>query len=129
MKLVLDTNAYSALMRNDPAIMEFARSATALFLPAPVLGEILFGINAGSRAQNNKQKLRRFLSAPFVHFAATDETVCERYALIAHQLRRKGRPIPTNDIWIAAHALALGADLLSQDQHFSHIDGLSWLHA
>lgn len=47
--------------------------------------------------------------------------------MIVSGLKKNGRPIPTNDIWIAAHALALGVDLLSSDEHFSEIDGLSWL--
>jgi predicted nucleic acid-binding protein len=37
------------------------------------------------------------------------------------------RPIPTNDIWIAAHAMEAGADLISSDPHFGHIDGLPWV--
>ena len=43
---------------------------------------------------------------------------------IAASLRAKGRPIPANDIWIAAHALEAGADLVSYDRHFDQIDGL-----
>jgi tRNA(fMet)-specific endonuclease VapC len=41
-------------------------------------------------------------------------------------LRRKGKPMPTNDIWIAAHAMESGAELLSFDRHLEHIDGLVW---
>lgn len=41
-------------------------------------------------------------------------------------LRKKGRPVPTNDAWIAAHALETGAHLVSFDRH-SYIDGLAWL--
>ena len=42
-------------------------------------------------------------------------------------LRAKGRPIPTNDIWIAAHAMETGADLVSADRHFEHVDGIAWI--
>jgi len=34
--------------------------------------------------------------------------------------------VPTNDIWIAAHAMETGAELLSYDQHFSNVEGLVW---
>ena len=51
-------------------------------------------------------------------------TTADRYARIAASLRAKGRPIPANDIWIAAHALEAGADLVSYDRHFDQIDGL-----
>lgn len=50
----------------------------------------------------------------------------DRFGRVAAALRAKGRPIPTNDIWIAAHAMETGAELLSFDQHFAAIDGLVW---
>ena len=51
----------------------------------------------------------------------------DRYSRIAASLRAKGRPIPTNDVWIAAHAMETGADLVSADRHFEHVDGIAWL--
>lgn len=128
MKLALDTNAYTGLMRGNGAVIRAVRQAEHLYLPATVVGELLFGFRGGSRYKENVDQLRRFLESPMVDFAETNQTVCQRYALVLHQLRTKGRPIPANDVWIAAHALALGADLLSQDQHFSMVDGLSWIN-
>ena len=49
------------------------------------------------------------------------------FARIAAALRAKGSPIPTNDVWIAAHALETGADLVSADRHFESVDGIAWL--
>ncbi len=125
MKLVLDTTAYSALMRGDSNVAFAVRSAEQLFVPATVLGELLYGFRMGSRMSENRQQLQEFLSSPYVSFKSVDETVCERYALVMQQLRKKGRPIPSNDVWIAAHALAEGADLLTLDSHFQSIEGLS----
>ena len=48
----------------------------------------------------------------------------DSYALVYSNLRRTGRPIPTNDLWIAASALEHGAALLTRDSHFGAIDGL-----
>ena len=42
-------------------------------------------------------------------------------------LKAKGNPIPTNDVWIAAHALETGADLVSADRHFQHVEGIAWI--
>lgn len=39
--------------------------------------------------------------------------------------RRKGQPIPVNDMWIAASALQHGASLYTLDSHFEAIDGLA----
>jgi len=127
MKLILDTNAYSNMMRRHENVVRVIGSATQIYLPAPVVGELFFGFQMWNRSQQNHQQLQQFLDHPLVEFSATDELVCNRYALILSQLKKKGQPIPTNDIWIAAHALTLGADLLSSDDHFSCIDGLSWL--
>ena len=49
------------------------------------------------------------------------------YSRIAASLRAKGRPLPTNDVWIAAHAMETGADLVSADRHFEHVDGIAWV--
>ena len=126
MKLVIDTNAYSDFMRGDSAIREHVSRADQIVVPAPVVGELLHGFLGGRKREENRQQLRKFLESPVVEFNPTDKTVCDRYALVLDQLRRKGRPIPTNDIWIAAHTLATGGQLLSSDQHFRFIDGLSW---
>jgi tRNA(fMet)-specific endonuclease VapC len=53
-------------------------------------------------------------------------TTADRFGRVAAALRAKGRPIPTNDMWIAAHAMETGAELLSFDQHFEAVDGLAW---
>lgn len=127
MKLALDTNAYTGFLRGDEKVIHVVRQAEHLYLPATVVGELLFGFRGGNRYEENVTQLRRFLDSPFVDFAETNQTVCRRYALVLQQLRNKGRLIPTNDVWIAAHALALGVDLLSLDQHFSLIEGLSWI--
>lgn len=62
-----------------------------------------------------------------MHFVPVTRTTADRYARIALALKRKGRPIPTNDIWIAAHAMETGADLVSYDEHFAAVDGLVWV--
>lgn len=127
MKLLLDTNAFSAFMRNDPPTVAHVRSAEHLLVPATVVGEILFGFRNGSKYAENRAILSDFLESGFVSFLPTTIETSDRYALIATQLKRKGCPIPTNDIWIAAHTLESGSTLLSYDQHFSQIDGLSWI--
>ena len=53
----------------------------------------------------------------------------DRYSRIMASLREKGRPIPTNDVWIAAHAMETGADLVSADGHFGHVDQVVWVSA
>ena len=54
-------------------------------------------------------------------------TTADRYARNATALRARGRPITTNDIRIAAHAMQTGADLVSFDRHFDCVEGLAWI--
>jgi tRNA(fMet)-specific endonuclease VapC len=72
-------------------------------------------------------ELDAFLENPYVSVLPVTLTTAERFARIATTLRAKGKPIPTNDIWVAAHAMETGAELLSFDSHFGAIDGLAWV--
>ncbi len=53
-----------------------------------------------------------------------DENTAEFYAEILSELRSKGTPIPTNDVWIASVALQEGLPLYSSDWHFRKVPGL-----
>ncbi len=127
MKLVLDTNAYSALMRGDSEAARIVREAAEILLPATVIGELLFGFSGGSRAADNELRLKKMLGTSRARFLPTDFAVCEHDARIAQTLRKKGSPIPTNDLWIAAHTVAARAVLLSADNHFREVTGLNWM--
>lgn len=127
MKTVLDTNAYSAAIRGHRAVLTHIRFSREIFVPSVVVGELLYGFRLGERFQENVARLQAFLERPGVSLAEAGYTTADRYGLVSASLRRKGRLIPVNDIWAAAHALELGADLLSSDSHFDLIDGLSWI--
>ncbi len=127
MKLLLDTSAYSALMRGHRAVAATVRRAEAVLLSAIAVGELLYGFRHGERFEENAARLEAFLANPFVTLLEVGYATADRFARIAASLRRKGEPIPTNDIWIAAHAMEAGADLLSSDAHFGAVDGLAWI--
>jgi tRNA(fMet)-specific endonuclease VapC len=122
--IVVDTNAYAAFMLGDEDIVEVVAHAEALLLPSVVLGELLGGFALGKRARANREELARFMSSPRVTAAPISARTAESYALVYLALRRRGRPIPTNDLWIAASTLEHGAALLTRDAHFSAVEGL-----
>ena len=122
--IALDTNAYAAFKRNDPDVLAVLRVAPELLLSATVLGELLAGFAFGSREAANRRELAEFLGASGVRVAPVGEATADNYALIYGALRRRGKPIPTNDLWIAASALEHGAALLTFDTHFSAVEGL-----
>lgn len=127
MKLLLDTNAYSAIARAHPGATELMRRAESLVFSTVVLGEVLAGFRHGSKLAENLERLRRFVAPPRVILVPVTWTTADRYSRVYAALRSKGKPIPTNDMWIAAHALETGADLVSFDPHFQHVEGLAWV--
>ena len=127
MKVLLDTNAYSALRRGHEFVAEQVRSSEEVLLSIVVVGELLFGFRNGSRYEENTQALRSFLEDPNVRLLPVTWDTADLFGRISAALRKKGRPIPTNDIWIAAHAMEVSAGLISSDSHFGHVDGLSWV--
>ena len=126
MRVLLDANAYSLWKRGHSRMAEIVRSSSEILLPLVVVGELLYGFRHGARAEQNIRELHQFIDNRRVTVAGMTLTTADRYARIAVNLRRKGRPIPTNDIWIAAHAMESGADLVSGDRHFEEVDGLAW---
>lgn len=127
MKVLLDTNAYTALFRGHEGVANRVRRAEQVLVSTVVAGELLFGFRNGTRFDANHEELEAFLASPWVTLLPVTLVTADRFGRIAASLRRKGRPLPTNDIWIAAHAMESGADLLSFDQHFEHVEGLAWI--
>lgn len=121
-KLLVDTNVVVALFASDPSALERLERRPELFLCVPVLGELRYGALASSRVEQNLTRLDRF--AQSVRILPCDAETVLYYAAVRLSLRRKGRPIPENDIWIAAVALQHGLTVLSRDSHFSQVDGL-----
>lgn len=125
--MILDTNAVSAVLAGDPKVGEVLASRDRHELPAVVIGEYLFGL-ARSKFRKKLAVLLADLVAESV-VLPTDEMTARAYATVREQLRRKGRPIPENDVWIGALALQHGLEVVSRDAHFDEIAGIrrrSW---
>lgn len=123
-RVLLDTNTYTALLAGNNKIADELSRSDAVLLSPVVLGELLDGFEGGSRKSDNRKKLSRFREKPrTVCIPITDETA-EWFTHIKQQLRRKGKPVPINDVWIAASCMEHGAKLISLDAHFANIDGL-----
>ena len=125
MRILLDSNAYTKFMRGDIECGERVRSADEVLMSVVVLGELLFGFRNGTRFESNYADLGSFLDGSKVSIAPVSPQTAEYYAIVATSLRSIGRPIPTNDLWIAAHALETQAELISEDRHFEAIEGIA----
>jgi len=126
-KVLLDTNAYTALFRGHEDVAARVRRAEQVLVSVIVAGELLFGFRNGSRYEANRTELEDFIASPYVALLPVTLVTSDRFGRIAASLRRKGRPLPTNDIWIAAQAMESGAELVSFDRHFEQVDGIAWV--
>ena len=121
-RLLVDTNVVIALFAGEPAAVERLEQRPELFLCVPVLGELRYGALASSRVEENLARLDLFSRR--VLLLACDSGTVVQYATIRYALRKKGTPIPENDVWIAAIAQQYRLTLLSRDSHFRKIEGL-----
>jgi predicted nucleic acid-binding protein len=120
--VIVDTNAISALADGAPGLAKVAADADVLSIPTIALGEFLYGIASSRKRARYETWLTRLLEdCPLL---VVDETTSHQYAAIRQELRRRGRPIPSNDTWIAALALQHAMPVLSRDTHFDEVSGL-----
>ena len=119
MRVLLDTSAYIEL------VSRLVREAEKVLFSPIVVAELLFGYRLARHFERNKATLRSFLNSANVTFLDVNMTTADRYSRIAAAQRAKGLTIPTNDMWIAAHAMEMGADLVSADRHFEYVDGIA----
>ena len=123
-RIAIDTNIYTSFKVNDQRVVEAFRDCDLIAVDITVVAELFSGFSLGAKEKKNRQELESFLNSPRVEVLLHDVETAEYYALIVKRLKAKGRPIPTNDIWIAANAMKHGLALYSFDNHFEEIEGL-----
>ena len=123
-KVLLDTNAYTSLLRGDKDVLEELGRAGTVFMSVFVLGELYAGFKGDDKEADNRAQLDEFLRRPTVRVLPATTETAEIFGVIKHRLRKAGTPIPINDVWIAAHATESGSYLMTYDTHFANIDGL-----
>ena len=114
--MILDTNALSAAADDDPALAAILAGVEQMAIPVIVLGEYRHGIAESRNRAIYESWLTGLLRDCMVLDVNEPTTHC--YAEITLELKRKGKPIPTNDIWIAALCRQHSLPLLSRDRHF-----------
>ena len=123
MEVILDTNALSAWLDGDEALMLVLSGATAVWLSPIVLGEYRFGIKKSRYKEKYESHLAELESDfPILRI---DASTSENYAKIRSDLKDAGTPIPWHDVWIAAQAKKHGFEIVSRDRHFDFIAGTS----
>ena len=123
-RAMLDTSAYSAFKRGVPSVVAALRRPAELLVPVIAVGELKAGFESGTRRERNRRDLAEFLRRPRVRVVRVTESTTDRYALLHAELRRTGKPVPANDLWIASLAMEHGAELLTLDRDFERIPQL-----
>lgn len=123
-KVLLDTNAYVAFKNGQQDIVTILQYADMIGINTIVLGELTAGFLVGSKYKKNLTELNEFLASSRINIFSVDEATVAFYAKIYATLRQKGKPIPTNDLWIAATALQQGCKLCTFDKHFQTVENL-----
>jgi tRNA(fMet)-specific endonuclease VapC len=127
MRILIDTNCYSAIDGGELETIRRIESAHEVWLPFIVLGELYAGFELGTQKEKNEQQLQSFLSRPAIGVLYADCDTTSIYGRVFQSLRRRGTPIPTNDIWIAALALQHNLLLMTADKHFLFVPDLQIL--
>ena len=121
-EIALDTNQAIAVLNGTDDTGQWIQTFTTVYLPVPVVGELRFGVLNSQRKAENLRRVEQLIErCPILNIRlATSET----YARIRLQLKQKGKPIPENDIWIAATCIERDLPLATSDEHFTEINDL-----
>ena len=121
-RYLLDTNIVIALFANDGRAVEQIGGADEVFIPSVVIGELYYGTRRSGRVEANTERVDEFATESLV--LSCDVETAKRYGEIKDELRKRGRRIPENDIWVAALALQHDLTLVSRDEHFGQVSSL-----
>jgi predicted nucleic acid-binding protein len=127
MKVAIDANRYTDLCKGVPHVVAIVEAAAEIHVPLIVLAELRAGFAHGGARAKNERVLTSFLNQPGVFVLAPDEQTTYFYADLYAYLRKRGKPIPTNDLWIAALVVEHNLMLLDRDSDFDALPQLARL--
>jgi tRNA(fMet)-specific endonuclease VapC len=120
--VILDTNGLSALAEGEPGVESFLLKAKQVSIPVIVLGEYRYGISQSRHHVYYEKWLLEYL--PSFRILDIDERTTIAYSAVRTELKEKGTPIPSNDVWIAALCRQYSLPLLTRDRHFDSVSGI-----
>lgn len=123
-RFILDTNIVIAIFSGETSIKEHLLKADEIFISSIVLGELFFGAFKSKRSKTNLKRISDF--ADSISILMCDKDTAYQYGNVKNKLLDKGKPIPENDIWIAAVAMQNNLILVTRDGHFSEIEDLRY---
>lgn len=122
--LFIDTNIAIDLIGGDEGIARSLGGFERVYISTFVEGEFLTGIRNTAKGSVCRRSWERLMLLPTVERIHPTSETAEIYARLMQSLKDAGTPLPTNDVWIAAHVLENGSTLFTRDRHFSAIGAL-----
>lgn len=119
-RYLLDTNIIIALFADEAVIKNNLAQAHEVFIPSIAIGELCYGARKSRRTEANLVKVDELVANSTV--LVCDAETAQIYGDLKNKLRLKGRPLPENDIWIAALTLQHNLILVTRDAHFQEIE-------
>lgn len=122
-KVAIDTNIAIKLLNGDEAIDRCLSEYSEICLPVIVVGELLFGALNSKHAEQNLARHKKLIQK--INILEISESTANTYAKTRLILKKKGKPIPENDLWIASLCIEHKLPLITDDGHFKEIEHLT----
>jgi len=122
-RILLDTNIISAWLKGEKSLANKIDEAEDVYIPVVVLGELYYGAQYSTQIHTNISNIEKLVARYDV--LNTNSETAALYGIIKASLRKKGKPIPENDIWIAGIARQHNLTLVTRDRHFNEVDGIA----
>lgn len=123
--IIIDTSAYSSFFKGEKELKQYFEQDSIIYIPIVVIGELRAGFAAGTKHDYNEKYLQQFLDKPQVRILNLSDKTTVIYGLIYARLKKTGKPIGSNDMWIAALALEHDCLLVTLDSDFNRVPNLS----
>ncbi|NJR63817.1 MAG: type II toxin-antitoxin system VapC family toxin [Cyanobacteria bacterium CRU_2_1] len=121
-RYLVDTNIIIALFADEAIVKNNLAQANEVFVPSFVIGELCYGARKSGRVQANLAKVDELVASSMI--LGCDAATARQYGEVKNKLRLEGRPLPENDVWIAALALQHALVLVTRDAHFQEVENL-----
>jgi len=125
-RVMLDTNAVSTAVHRRSALFDRKLGEVggeAISISAITYGEIIYGLEWKPEARKLAKSMSDFLRE--ISVTPWTEATAEVYGTLRAELRRTGKSLAPLDMLIAAHALEVGATLVTSDRPFRQVPGLT----
>lgn len=119
---LLDTNIVIALFADETVVKNSLAKANEVFISSITVGELYYGAKKSARSTENLGRVKNFAAS--ITVLGCDLETAYRYGEVKNKLRFKGRPLPENDVWIAAITLQYNLTLVTRDAHFREVENL-----